>query len=185
MLHGQASCDILYSMITDLLDIARMEEGSLHMITEKLNPHEFINETVTHLTGLARGKSIDILKSGPPSEDTCFDADKGLLIRVMHNLLTNAIHHSGEGRQIEVGYTLDDPGHIRVFVKDSGPGVPEEYQSSIFEKFVQLQRKKDGRRFTTGLGLTYCKMAVELHGGSIWVDSDGENGSTFIFSLPL
>lgn len=183
--QGQASCDILYSMIVDLLDIARMEEGSLHMITEKMNPHEFINEAVTHLTGFAGGKSIDILKSGPPSEDISFDADKGLLIRVMHNLLTNAIHHSCEGQQIEVGYTLDDPGLIRFFVKDGGPGVPKEYHSSIFEKFVQLQRKKDGRRYTTGLGLTYCKMAVELHGGSIWVDSDGENGSRFIFSLPL
>jgi K+-sensing histidine kinase KdpD len=183
--QAQSSCDLLYSMIVDLLDIARMEEGSLNMVSEKINPDEFIHEAVTHLTGLARGKSIELRNPGLPRQEVTFDADKGLLIRVMHNLLTNAIQHCPQGERVEVGYDTEDSGRIRFSVKDNGPGIPEEHQNSIFEKFVQLSRKNDGRRYTTGLGLTYCKMAVELHGGSIWVESDGENGSTFIFSLPL
>lgn len=183
--QAQSSCDLLYSMIIDLLDIARMEEGSLRMLSEKLDPEEFILEAVSHLTGLAREKSIEVRKPGDPQQEITFDADKGLLIRVMHNLLTNAIQHCPQGDHVEVGYDLQEAGLIRFFVRDNGPGIPEEHQLSIFEKFVQLQRKKDGRRYTTGLGLTYCKMAIELHGGSIWVESDGENGSCFIFSLPL
>ena len=182
--QAQSSCDLLYSMIIDLLDIARMEDGSLRMLSEQLDPDEFIREAVSHLTGLAREKSIKVQKPALPQQEITFEADKGLLIRVLHNLLTNAIQHCPQGDRVEVGYDFQEAGRIRFFVRDNGPGIPEEHQLSIFEKFVQLQRKKDGRRYTTGLGLTYCKMAIELHGGSIWVESDGENGSRFIFSLP-
>ncbi|MBN2298845.1 MAG: GAF domain-containing protein [Deltaproteobacteria bacterium] len=183
--QAQSGCDILYRMIADLLDITRMEEGSMSIIEEKMNPYDFIHEAVSHLSGLARKKSIVILKPEAVEEEVVFSADKGLLIRVIHNLLVNAIHHSPKGERIEAGYETCDPGHIRFFISDSGPGIAKEFQSSIFEKFVQLQRKRDGRRYTTGLGLTYCKMAIELHGGSIWVDSDGQTGSCFSFTLPL
>lgn len=183
--QAQSSCDILYRMIVDLLDIARMEEGSLNIITEKLNPNDFIHEAVSLLSGMARKKSIVFQKPKHPLEDAAFNADKGLLIRIFQNLLVNAIHHSPEGEKIEVGYEKTDSKKIRFFIKDNGPGIPREHQNSIFEKFVQLHRKKDGRIYTTGLGLTFCKMAVDLHGGSIWVESDGENGSCFNFTLPL
>jgi K+-sensing histidine kinase KdpD len=183
--QAQSSCDILYRMIVDLLDIARMEEGSLNIIAEKMDPHDFIHEAVSNLSGLARRKSIVFHKPEQPLKDAAFNADKGLLIRVFQNLLVNAIHHSPEGEKITVGYDTNDSGKIRFFIEDNGPGITQEHQSSIFEKFVQLHRKKDGRMYTTGLGLTFCKMAVELHGGSIWVESDGENGSCFSFTLPL
>ena len=183
--QAQSGCDILYRMIADLLDIARMEEGNMSIIEEKMTPDAFIHESVSHLSGLARKKSIIVLKPDNSDKEVEFSADKGLLIRVIHNLLINAIHHSPNRERIKVGYETSDPGHIRFFISDNGPGIAKEFQNSIFEKFVQLQKKKDGRRYTTGLGLTYCKMAVELHGGSIWVDSDGKKGSCFSFTLPL
>ncbi|HOO45515.1 MAG TPA: GAF domain-containing sensor histidine kinase [Deltaproteobacteria bacterium] len=183
--QAQSGCDILYRMVADLLDITRMEAGSMSIIEERMTPYGFIHEAVSNLTGLARKKSIDIVKPAAAEDEVVFGADKGLLIRVIHNLLVNAIHHSPKGERIEAGYEISDPSHIRFFVSDSGPGIAKEFQSSIFEKFVQIQRKKDGRRYTTGLGLTYCKMAVELHGGSIWVESDGKKGSCFSFTLPL
>jgi len=183
--QAQSGCDILYRMIADLLDITRMQEGNMSIIEEKMVPYNFIHESVSNLSGLARKKSIFIQKPDASENEVVFRADKGLLIRVIHNLLVNAIHHSPKGERIEAGYETYDSGHIRFFVSDNGPGIAKEFQKSIFEKFVQLQKKKDGRRYTTGLGLTYCKMAVELHGGSIWVDSDGETGSCFSFTLPL
>ena len=72
-----------------------------------------------------------------------------------------------------------------MFVKDKGPGVPPEHHKSIFEKYFQLNKISDGRVYTTGLGLTFCKMAVEAHRGKIGVESESLKGSRFFFILPV
>jgi len=74
---------------------------------------------------------------------------------------------------------------IEFFVKDKGPGVPHEHQEPIFDKYFQLEKKGDGRIYTTGLGLTFCKMAVKTHKGNIGVESERLDGSRFFFVLPL
>jgi len=183
--QAQSSCNTLYRMILDLLDIARMEEGSLDLIYERIKPKELLNESVTLLVGLAKKKDITIEKDCPEDEDIFFRGDKGILTRVLQNLLINAINYSPASETIKVGYILINNDTISFFVKDNGPGIPRQYHEAIFEKFVQLQKKKDGRRYTTGLGLTFCKMAVELHKGSILVESNGEKGSCFTISIPI
>jgi len=77
----------------------------------------------------------------------------------------------------------DDEG-VLVAVSDTGEGIPEEDRERIFGKFAQVESRKSGRRMSTGLGLTFCKMAVEAHGGRIWVESKVGEGSTFFFTLP-
>ena len=89
-----------------------------------------------------------------------------------------------QGDTIEIGYEYSGKGAIEFYVKDKGPGVPIEFQEAIFDKFVQLEKKKDGRIYSTGLGLTFCKLAIKAHKGKIGVESRNLSGSRFYFSIP-
>jgi two-component system sensor histidine kinase KdpD len=118
-------------------------------------------------------------------ESARFYGDRGLLVRVLQNLLMNAIQHSPEGKAVEIGYEIEANGRIRFFIKDQGPGVAPALQTAIFDKFFQIKKKNDGRVYSTGLGLTFCKMAVAAHNGVIDIQSDGKKGSIFGFAIPM
>jgi len=182
---AQSSCDTLFRMISDLLDITRLEEGSLRLILERIEPRDLIHEAVLRLNGMAGARGITLREdtpSGGASPD--LTGDRGILLRVMQNLLINAVQHSPSGSVVTAGY--DNNGHaVRIWVKDNGPGIAPQYQAAIFDKFFQITRKHDGRRYSTGLGLTFCKMALEAHHGTIQVESDGQSGSRFIINLPI
>ena len=101
---------------------------------------------------------------------------------MLENFLGNACKFTPDSSEVRVSVTR--PGELaRVSVTDSGPGIPPRYHERIFEKFAQVDQ--DTKRFGAGLGLTFCKLAVEAHGGKIGLESDSGNGSTFWFSLPL
>jgi len=183
---AQTGCDTLYTMVCNLLDVARLEEGKLELIYEKIDPQDLVKEALARLFGLCKQKELSFGKNFSPSEtDGFFWGDRGVLLRVLQNLLSNAIHYSPPGETIEVGFRYLKSREIEFFVKDCGPGVPAEYQESIFDKFAQIQKKRDGRIYTTGLGLTFCKMAVDAHRGKIGVKSETQKGSRFWFVLPL
>ena len=183
---AQTGCDTLDNMVSNLLDIARLEERKLDLIVEKISPEDLIRESVSRIFRVAQMKQITLeedMPSQPPPRP--LHGDRGVLLRVLQNLLTNAIHYSPSGESIRVGFDFDADARIRFSVEDNGPGVPPEYHHTIFNKFMQLEKKGDGRIYTTGLGLTFCKMAVEAHRGKIGVASGDVKGSQFWFSLPL
>ncbi|MBN1930591.1 MAG: GAF domain-containing protein [Desulfobacterales bacterium] len=183
---AQAGCDTLYRMISDLLDIARLEEGNLKLVFEEIEPEDLMNEAISRLHTLAKIREIKFIKKFQPSErKNKMYGDRGLLLRVIQNLLTNAMCFSDQREAVEVGFEFRDSDKIIFFIRDNGPGVPLEFQDAIFNKFVQLSKKKDGRKYSTGLGLTFCKLAVEAHDGNILVESDGIKGSCFKFILPI
>ena len=109
--------------------------------------------------------------------------DAGLLARIIQNLLGNALKFTPDGGSISVGLEAGQ-GCVRVYVRDSGPGIPHESLGRIFEKFGQVSPRQNQQQYSTGLGLTFCKLAVEAHGGSIGVDSEVGKGSTFWFTIP-
>ena len=183
---AQIGCDTLYGMVSNLLDIAQLEEGKLKLIYEKIDPQDLIKEALARLFGLIKMKELSYVeKFSSPKTMDFFAGDRGILLRVLQNLLTNGINYSPPGEAIEVGFECLKSPEIEFFVKDRGPGVPPEYQEAIFDKYFQLEKKRDGRIYTTGLGLTFCKMAVEAHKGKIGVDSESLKGSRFFFTLPL
>jgi len=183
---AQTGCDTLYRMVSNLLDIARLEENKLELIYEKIDPQDIIKESVARIFGLAKIKGLSIVEDSLPSEGRDFLwADRDVLLRVLQNLLNNALQYSPPGETIEIGSKYLKPPKIEFFVKDGGPGIPPQYQEAIFDKFKQIEKKADGRIYTTGLGLTFCKMAVEAHQGRIEVKSDGTKGTCFSFALPL
>ncbi|MBT8489879.1 MAG: GAF domain-containing protein [Deltaproteobacteria bacterium] len=183
---AKTGCDALYRMVFDLLDIARLEDRRIELVYEKINPQDLIKESLSRLFGLFRIKELEFVEVIPSSgKPEHFRGDRGMLLRILQNLLINAMNHSPIGEKIEIGYKNEAHDKITFFVKDNGPGVPEEYKKAIFDKYFQLEKKNDGRVYTTGLGLTFCKMAVEAHRGRIGVESRYGKESRFLFTLPL
>ena len=183
---ARTGCDTLYRMVSNLLDISRVEEGTLELIYEKIDPQDLIKEALARLFGQVKMKQLSFIEKFPSSKTIDFFwGDRGILLRVLQNLLTNAIDYSPSGEAIEVGFEYLKSQKIQFFIKDNGPGVSSEYQETIFDKYFQLKEKGDGRTYTTGLGLTFCKMAVEAHRGKIGVESENQEGSRFVFILPL
>ena len=183
---AQKGCETLQTMIANLLDIARLEERRLELIYEKIDPRDLIREALGRLTKVGKTGELEFVETFPPCEaGPYFAADRGILLRVLQNLLRNAIQYSPAGGLVEVGFEYTETQRIQFFVKDQGPGIPEEHRNAIFEKYTQLDKKPDGRVYTTGLGLAFCKMAVQAHKGSIGVQAVSPKGSQFWFSLPI
>ena len=118
-----------------------------------------------------------------PDEPATVMADAELIARVFQNLLSNALKFTPDEGQVTVSL---EPGAeaARVLVQDTGPGIPREYRERVFERFGQVEGPAGRQRHSTGIGLTFCKLAIEAHGGQIGVDSEEGSGSTFWFALP-
>jgi len=182
---AQQQLDVMIDMILNLLDISKMEEGRLGLKNVEFDLHAAID---THVAGLAAAARKDhiALDTNLQSGSAVIFADEELITRVIGNLMSNALKHTPENGKVVVGTKDEDGGgKVLVFVTDTGPGISEEYHELIFEKFGQVEARSAGMRTARGLGLTFCKMAVEAHGGKIWVESEPGKGSTFTFSLPL
>ncbi len=177
---AQRSCDLLFNMIQDLLDISKMEEGQLSLNLETLGVGEVIEPVAAEFDQPARAedKEIQVVLS-PDVPPASFD--RNLIYRTLSNLLINAIKHTARGGVITIGAEQED-GMLRVKVADTGHGIPQESLQRIFDKFGQVESRQ---RSGTGLGLTFCKMAVESHGGRIWAESEEGKGSVFTFELPM
>ncbi len=109
-------------------------------------------------------------------------ADEALILRVLTNLMDNAIKFTSFGGKITVGVELIE-GELEFSVQDTGLGIPDQDRQRIFDRFVRLE-SADGVK-GTGIGLAFCKLAVEAHKGRIWVESEAGHGATFYFTLPL
>jgi signal transduction histidine kinase len=177
-----AAGEELKRMIGNLLDINKMEEGKIKLRYDNFNLGALAQEVVGQMCVIARADeknvSLEVFQDMPD-----VSADKGLISRVIANLINNAVKytHSKGSVSVKTFYNKDEK-NFYVQVSDTGDGIPKEYLSRIFEKFVQVETKK--ARTGRGLGLTFCKMTVEAHGGKIWVDSEPGKGSVFTFTLP-
>lgn len=172
----------LLSMVCDMLDITRMEENKMKLVYSEMNVLETAATVAKNLEMSAKENNIHI-KIEEIDKDLTLNADTSIIVRVLTNLLSNAIKHSFGDSNVWIG-AKQNGNQISIEVKDEGEGIPKEFHDAIFEKFGHVDSKKQGYVFDTGLGLTFCKMAVETHGGKIWVESEEEKGSTFTFSLP-
>ncbi|MFZ2643878.1 MAG: hybrid sensor histidine kinase/response regulator [Verrucomicrobiia bacterium] len=169
----------LLDMVTTLLDVSRMEAGEMPLNRQACDLAAVAKEVTDSHSVLVGRRQLSIESQ---SEPLSVHADKDILQRVISNLIGNAIKFTPDGGHIRLTISRKD-SMARVAVTDTGPGVPAEYHTRIFEKFGQVD--KEARRHSTGLGLTFCKLAVEAHGGSIGIESEVGKGSTFWFALPL
>jgi len=170
----------LLGMINDLLDVEKMESGSTQLRYAEVSAAALIAGAVEQIASLAedgRTTLVTEIVAGLP----LFSADGNLLSRTLVNLIANAIRFTPAGT-VTVAASQDERGNIRFAVRDTGIGIPSAGFERIFEKFGQLDSHN---RVGTGLGLAFCKLAVEAHGGRIEVESTPGAGSTFSFTIPL
>jgi signal transduction histidine kinase len=175
-----ACTDRLMRMASDLLDVSRLEEGKMPLVLRRTRLDLLASEARTLLgEGTDAGRIAVVALSAV--EPVACDVD--LIRRVIANLASNALRYSPPGRPVEIAVAADQ-SHARIDVRDEGPGIAPEYVERVFDKFVQIEARKKGELHSSGLGLTFCKLAVEAHKGRIGVQSEVGRGSTFWFELP-
>jgi len=173
------SAHILHGMTLDLLDIHTAEDGHLQADLERVEVRRVLESAAA--AGRARGCPVTI-EAGGPAE---IRADPELIRRVLANLVDNCIKYGPPGGRIRLCTEGLGDGGILFQVKDEGPGVPEELREAIFEKYAKLERDAERRRAgSRGLGLRFCTVAVEAHGGRIWVEDEVPHGAKFCVALP-
>ncbi|HVU01059.1 MAG TPA: hybrid sensor histidine kinase/response regulator [Polyangiaceae bacterium] len=170
---------VLSGMADDLLDVSRLEEGKLPLDEADHDVTAIAGEVCAAHAVIATDRKVE-LTSAAPVPVRC---DAALVRRVMENLVGNAVKHTPRGGGVHVSVEERGP-RVRVEVADEGQGVPREARDRIFEKFETLRSRREHRYHSAGLGLAFCKLAVEAHGGSIGVDDGATGGSTFWFELP-
>ncbi|MDY0132776.1 MAG: GAF domain-containing sensor histidine kinase [Desulforegulaceae bacterium] len=175
---AQSGCDTMYTMISNLLDITRLQDGSLNLILEKISVPEILTEASSRLFAVAKNKGLEITHQYKENDGPFIWGDRGVLLRVLQNIIMNAITHSGS-KSISTGFEIED-NCIVFYVKDLGKGIPLENQKLIFDKYFHLESNKS----SSGLGLSFCKLAIKAHKGEIWVESEENKGSCFKFKIP-
>jgi PAS domain S-box-containing protein len=191
---GQAMLDLL----NNLLDISRMEQRRLNLDLEPAAANSIIDKAIERLQAAASSKQIALAQQ-VANDLPLVEVDVDQIVRALQNIIDNAIKFSSSGSDVTVGADFYSHQHalpntipvhapftdgewLVFWVHDRGPGIPVSYQGRIFAKFGQIHgRKVHG----AGLGLTFCKLAVEAHGGRIWLESEEGHGSTFSFALPV
>jgi len=170
-------------MIVDILEVARAESGEMPLNPQTTDVVAIVREAVAEATPYLHEGSVAIVEALEPAPLEA-EVDTEKIRRVVDNLLANASKFTPPGGQVEVCVKRvgDD---VQVTVRDSGVGVPEELRERIFDRFVQARARSERKRGSVGLGLSFARLAVEAHGGRIWVEGEGDQGASFTFALPL
>ncbi|WP_026841311.1 ATP-binding response regulator [Citrifermentans bremense] len=199
------SCEEMVEMIDTLLGIHKFEAGKMKLNFREEDPSLLINRGVAKFQTPAQRGAIRLFATLPPSLPA-ISADRSSFSRILGNLLSNAVKFTPEGGEIEVSADLvQDPApvlaqvpeecypgqelpregeFVRIRVRDSGVGIPQESLGSIFDRFVQARNRRQGKTRGTGLGLAFCRKAVDAHGGYIWAESEPGAGSVFTLLFP-
>jgi signal transduction histidine kinase len=188
---AQRSSERMLTLVNGLLAVSELESNQVEPALEVVDTRSLLQEAITQLSPLVASAQITVKVSAaedlPP-----LHVDPGLIRRVLNNLLDNAIKFTPDGGCVRVWarpYGEGAADEVLIGISDDGPGIPAEEQHKLFQKFRRVSSAR-GRRSGSGLGLSFCKLAVEAHGGRIWVQSPtnrsgvATTGSTFVMTLP-
>jgi signal transduction histidine kinase len=180
---AERQAEDLLALIQNLLEVTKVEESKIALAPEPIAPAAFLSEMVfdwqARLQQEGATATIEVADEAP-----VFHADKAVMKRVFANLLQNALTHSPIGVQVRLRARKDGDG-ILFTIADNGPGIPKEYHELIFRKFEQVRSANVPKTRSSGLGLAFCRLAVEGHDGRIWVQSEEGRGTHFHIRLPI
>lgn len=182
-LRASGNIERLISLITDLLDLEKIESGTISLSPELCDVGETITRSVEAVEDLAEQKKVKI--EIVPFGATTFYCDQDRIVQVVVNFLSNALKFTPESGTVAVSVNAGNAEFIEVSVSDEGPGVPARYREIIFERFQQIRDSDGKHKGGTGLGLAICKAIIEQHHGAIGVDCEREKGSRFWFTVPI
>jgi len=169
------------TMVSSVLDISKLELGEFPLEYKRCDLNDLANDVTEQMKSLTQHLNIQVtcLK-----KNNILNCDHEIVKRIIINILSNAIKYSKTNDSIYL--TIDqDETMAKISISDNGPGIPEKYYKIIFDKFGQVKSKHDINRSSYGLGLAFCKLAVDAHGGEIGVKSNKDRGCQFWFSLPI
>jgi signal transduction histidine kinase len=172
----------LLNMIESLLDIGRMGSSRLELEREPSDLGGLARAVFDDLRPLADELEIALVLDMPDGAPP-LDVDPDRVRRVLLNLVDNALKFTQAEQTVRVVVHPPHDGMVRVDVIDAGPGIPDAHKAHLFDPYMQSELR--GRRRGSGLGLTFCRMAVEAHGGRIWIEDVAAGGSVFAFTLPV
>ncbi|MHB8835640.1 MAG: hybrid sensor histidine kinase/response regulator [Candidatus Methylomirabilia bacterium] len=179
--HIMKSTENLIELVSSMLDVSKMESGQMELKLADCDLGAIAGEVVSRLEALKGERRMSIAL---PARPVLVRGDAQLLSRLLQNLVGNALKFvPAETGSIDVALEAGG-GRARCTVRDNGPGIPPEHREKVFDKFWQGAARGQGIKYSSGLGLTFCKMVVEAHGGKIGVDSEVGAGSSFWFELP-
>jgi K+-sensing histidine kinase KdpD len=165
-----------------MLDVSKLENGAMVLKKEPCLVNREIMLILADFRYLFRDRKIGVEL---PTEMISVQADKELFSRIIQNLLGNALKYTSEKGEISIK-ALRQNEHLYISITDNGPGIPEDCREKIFDKYAQVELKAENKLpSSSGLGLTFCKMAVEAHGGKIGTLPKPGGGSVFWFLLPM
>ena len=174
--------DKLTELVSNLLNLSKIQSDSVIFDIKPYSIVEIIDNCISNHYGQAHNREIS-LYNGIKEDLPNVIVDEEKITWVLNNLVSNALKYTNSGGEIAIGaYIYKEK--INVYVKDTGKGIPKEYQKKIFEKFVKLSGY-DTEFISTGIGLSIAKGITEAHGGTIWCESNIGIGSTFTFTLPI
>ncbi len=173
---------LMLNLVMDILDVQKFEEAQMSFDTQEVSIKELIQPAHEQISFLLEEKNINLLTL--IHEDVIIKVEKDFIIRVLVNLLTNAIKYSPQNSQIIIR-TAQEKEFLKMSVADEGTGIPADKLDKVFDKFVQVDARQSGQIKSTGLGLTFCKMAIKAHKGDIGVNSIYQKGAEFWFTLPV
>lgn len=178
---AQRSGERLFGLIDSILDVARLESGKAELTYQVIDVGNMVGEAVEQVRPVAVGREIRLSSYVPP-DLPLIEGDRNLLLRTLNNLLDNAIKFTPPDGEVRVTVDRLSADALQFVVSDTGRGIPLEHQERIFDRFARVPNEKVRG---TGIGLAFCKLAVEAHGGRIWVESRPGQGATFKFTIPL
>jgi two-component system, NtrC family, sensor histidine kinase KinB len=173
----------MMNLVNTIMDITQLETEKLSILLEPVTLKEIVAETFAAQQPLAQKQAIT-LENQVSDSLPAIDADRRLLTQTLQNLVDNALKFTPANGYVRVSAVVQPADHpmLLVTVEDNGPGIPDELLPQLFEKFVTGKHKNRG----SGLGLAFCQLAIEAHGGQIWVDTNAASqGATFRFCLPI
>ena len=174
----QENNELLLNLISDILDISKIEAGMIDLVMGRVDVPQLCREVIATFSHKKRDSAVE-LRFDENSPQIVIDADKNRIVQVLSNFLTNALKFTTKG-SITLSYLLEDESQVRFCVTDTGKGIPDEQKHEIFNRFVKLDSFVQG----AGLGLSICQSLVKRMGGKIGVESREGEGSCFWFTHP-
>jgi signal transduction histidine kinase len=178
---AENSTDRIQRLVSSLLDVNKLESGQPVVDQKAVDGLALIQNAVEDVRPVSKSRRQS-LHAGLPSELPAIWVDEDMARRVLINLMENSSKYTPTGGALEVGAYPED-GWLHIWIKDNGPGIPPAEQERIFDKFTRLRGK--GKPGGLGIGLAFCRLAVQGHGGRIWVESDAGSGATFHLTFPV